>query len=512
MHLKSLFCKLEVSKVEKIYEKQLEITKEIEAAYEGAAYDFTSPYIRLNPYGLTPLAAMVRFPLVGVCYFEIVIEGEYSYKLEADGDEHELVIAGLYGGRANSVVITGVMANGEHQTCQLSIETEALPEAFASIEVVHANTEKVSKGWITMCLARADGSRPFGNLYSIMDYEGQIRWYYLGKSWYLFKKLKNGRVIVDSPVSEGEYEKYSPIGVVEMDYLGRYYDFYAMPNGSHHDIWEMENGNILALTQHADTVEDVVVEFDRKTKEIIDSIDFNHILDPNRTPVIDKKVINDERDWLHLNSVSYDEKDGGIVVSSRNQSLVVKIDKATRVIKWILGPHDNWKEEYKQYLLQPIGENFEWSWSGHTAIIHGENILLFDNGNYRSFDFEQATLASSNYSRGVEYHLDLEKREVSQVWQYGKERGSELHCPFLSGLTLLENDNRLMCFGGTAKDRFGNAVDDMKSPRVKNRVYIVETTSGENPEVVFEVRLIDRDIMTSAGFLCYRAGKIRLFE
>lgn len=497
--------------MKRIYEQQLEITRQLEKEYVNGSYSFDKPYVRLNPYELTPLVAMVKFPLSDVTSFKVIVEDDYTYTLEAADQEQELTIVGLYGGKHNHVAIQALMKSGEIRTLEIEIETEPLPEAFRYLDVVTCNKEKVSDGWISMCLARADGSRPYGNLYSMMDYDGQIRWYYLGKSWYLFKKLKNGRLMIDSPISEGEYEKYSPTGVVEMDYMGRYHDFYYMPNGSHHDVCEMPNGNLLALTQHAHTVEDVVVEFDRKTKAIVDVIDFNEILDPLRKPVIDKEVINDERDWLHLNSVSYDEKDGGIVVSSRNQSLVVKIDKTTRAIKWLLGPHENWKETYKKYLLQPVGENFEWSWSGHTAIINGDNILLFDNGNYRTFDFEQAVLASSNYSRGVEYHLDLDKQQVSQVWQYGKERGSELHCPFLSGLSLLENNNRLMCFGGTAKDRFGNAVDDMKSPRVKNRVYIVETTGDEAAEVVFEVRFIDRDRMTSQGFLCYRADKISLY-
>ncbi|MGL4772770.1 MAG: aryl-sulfate sulfotransferase [Clostridium sp.] len=496
--------------MEKIYDEQLRLEKEINEEYKKGSYDFNNPFIKLNPFKLTPLAAMVKFNLNEASEFEVQIEGDYTYKIEANQGEQELPVVGLFGGRKNKVSVKALMKNGEEIISNIEIETEELPEEFSYLKVVESKKEKVSEGFITLCLARADGSRPFGNLYSIIDYNGSVRWFYLGKSWYLFNKLKNGNLLVDSPISEGEYEKYSPTGVVEMDFLGRYKDFYYMANGSHHDVYEMDNGNLLALTQHEDTVEDVVVEFDRATKKIIDVIDFNEILDKERTPVIDKKVINDERDWLHLNSVSYDERDNSIVVSSRNQSLVCKIDKTTREIKWILGPHDNWKEDFKKYLLKPGGEDFEWSWSGHTAVINGDNLLLFDDGNYRSFDFENAVLASSNYSRGVEYSINEEKMEVKQVWQYGKERGSELHCPFLSGISLLDNGNRLMCFGGTAKDRFGNSVDDMKSPRVKNRVYVVEAT--EEGEVVFEVNFIDKDIMTSGGFLCYRAGKINFLK
>ena len=67
-------------------------------------------------------------------------------------------------------------------------------------------------------------------------------------------------------------------------------------------------------------------------------------------------------------------------------------------IKWILGPHDNWSPKFQPYLLTPVGENFEWPWSQHHATLYGPDvpgdniidILLFDNGLYRSFDLASA--------------------------------------------------------------------------------------------------------------------------
>ncbi len=49
------------------------------------------------------------------------------------------------------------------------------------------------------------------------------------------------------------------------------YTEYRLPGGYHHDTFEMEDGNILMLSQipDRDTVEDVLVLVDRQTGEIV---------------------------------------------------------------------------------------------------------------------------------------------------------------------------------------------------------------------------------------------------
>ena len=97
---------------------------------------------------------------------------------------------------------------------------------------------------------------------------------------------------------------------------------------------------------------------------------------------------------------------------------------------------------------------------------------------------------------------------VNQVWQFCKERGNELYCAYLGAVRILENNNRLICFGGITKDILGNPIDDMKSNRMKNQITIVEISKGK---VVFEVKLRDTDITKPIGYKCYRAEKINLY-
>ena len=48
-------------------------------------------------------------------------------------------------------------------------------------------------------------------------------------------------------------------------------------------------------------------------------------------------------DRAHFNSIFYDPRDDSILLSGRRQDAVVKIDRKTSELTWILGPHDRWK-------------------------------------------------------------------------------------------------------------------------------------------------------------------------
>ena len=48
------------------------------------------------------------------------------------------------------------------------------------------------------------------------------------------------------------------------------------------------------------------------------------------------------RNWAHVNSIDYDPSDDSIILSVRNQSVIVKIGRDKKV-KWILGSPEGWK-------------------------------------------------------------------------------------------------------------------------------------------------------------------------
>ncbi len=177
--------------------------------------------------------------------------------------------------------------------------------------------------------------------------------------------------------------------------------------GLHHDVAIMENGNLLALSTAPSSFEDGgVVELDGETGAYVQGWDFREILDKDRP----SQPRNLERaDWLHLNGVDYDHRDDSFIVSGRDQSAVVKVDRQSGDLRWILGNHEHWEEAYHPYLLQPEGSPFAWQWGGQHAppMVHPDyptRVLLYDNGNERSYT--DPLDPAENFSRAVEFEID----------------------------------------------------------------------------------------------------------
>ncbi|MGL5353339.1 MAG: aryl-sulfate sulfotransferase, partial [Clostridium sp.] len=429
--------------------KQLEVIENIEKVYREKNYSPISPYINLNPFGVCPLSALIKFSTKEYAAVTILVGKDIKKYYNEFKLEHEIPLIGLFADSNNKIEIICAYKDGTEEKYTHNILTEPLPSEYPKLNLVERNKEEMSQGMISMSLGKSEGVRTTKHLYSIIDENAKVRWLYNGVACHVFSKLKNGNLIVDAPISSGICGAYTAAGFIEMDFLGRIINFFEIPNGLHHDVIELPNNNFLAITQRENTKQDLLVEIDRGTKKVIKEWDFREILDFERQTVIDKISVNHPLDWLHLNSMVYEEKSNCIIASSRNQSTVVKFNKDTSQIKWIFAPPYNWKEEFKKYLLKPIGENFEWTWSQHTPVINEEgNLLIFDNGNFRSYDIQNAVLAHNNYSRGVEYKIDEENMTVEQIWQYGKERGNKLYCAYLGAINLLDNSNKLLCFGG----------------------------------------------------------------
>ena len=495
--------------MEALLEKQREIVKDLEKTYEEGNYTEANPFIILNPFDTCPLSALMKFKTHEECSVSVFIEDDIEKEFKELKNEHEIPILGLIEDKENLIRILCKYKDKSQKEFTYYIRTSKLPTSYPKIELKICDEINMYKGMIGMSLGKSEGVKTTEHLYSVVDNKARVRWLYTGVSCHVFMKLKNGNLIVDAPISSGICGAYTAAGFIEIDMLGRIINFFPIKYGLHHDVIELPNENFLAITQRENTKQDLLVEIDRKTKQVIREWDFREILDFNRETVIDKISVNHPLDWLHLNSLVYDEESNCIIASSRNQSTVVKFNKDTSEIKWILAPHYGWSDRFNKYLLNPVGDNFEWSYAQHTpSLTKNRNLVIFDNGNFRSYKLEDAVLAHNNYSRAVEYKINEEDMTVEQVWQYGKERGNELYCAYLGAVRILENNNRLICFGGITKDIFGNPIDDMKSNRMKNQITIIEVSKDK---VVFEIKLKDTDITNPIGYKCYRAEKINLY-
>ena len=131
-------------------------------------------------------------------------------------------------------------------------------------------------------------------------------------------------------------------------------------------------------------------------------------------------------DWSHGNGLSYNAADDSILVSLRNMSAILKIDRKTKEIVWILGRHDGWKGELKDKLLTPIGDLMWPGYQHNPRHTPKGSVILFDNRAHAGrMPFEERPPYPDNFSRAVEFEVDDEAMTVRQVWTTGDEQGDD---------------------------------------------------------------------------------------
>lgn len=453
------------------YQQELEQT-----FYPTKDDTFENPRIIVNPYGNSPLTALIIFQTKDLTAPTVVIHGKdenttYTKKF-TPSKEHILPIYGLYANTDNTIELT---VNNETKT--LTITTDPLPDDFILPTSVTANKQLLGNDLYFVTPSSSGYTAAY-------DVNGDVRWYLTDMYLWDIQTLNNGNLLLST--NRLINPPYYTTGLMEMDFMGKVYFEYSLPGGYHHDVFEMENGNFLIASNDfaSGTVEDYIVEMDRDTGEIIKTFDLKDILNME-----DGKNENwSEYDWFHNNAIWYDKATNSITLSGRHQDAVINIDYNSGELNWIVGDPTNWSEEYQKYFFTPIGDNFEWQWSQHASmILPNGNLFVFDNGNNRSKIEEEYIDAVNNYSRGVIYHLDTVNHTISQVWEYGKNRGSDFYSPYISDVDYLSENHYLIHSGGISYQD-GIVQNQPAGLTDADRLNSI-TVEILNDEVIFEMQL-----------------------
>ena len=179
------------------------------------------------------------------------------------------------------------------------------------------------------------------------------------------------------------------------------------------------------------------------------------LLDPYRTTYGSRATYWVQRgypgtmDWCHANCTAYVPADDSIVVSLRTQDAIIKFDRKSGRLRWILGAHGNWKEPWSDRLLTP-DSSVAWQFHQHDcSVTPAGTILCFDNGNHRALPFEHRVPHEDNASRAVEFAVDEARGSVRQVWSYGERAGERLFAGFQGGACRLPmTGNTFITYGG----------------------------------------------------------------
>lgn len=488
---------IDLHKIEHIINEQYAAEQKFIATCKAGNFTLEKPYIKLNPYLITPLTALIYLKTPEATSIRITVKGK-----EKEGDmsftypkntEHYLPVLGLYGDYDNTVEL--ILDNG--QKANITIKTDSLASNVHLPNSIKTTSEYLGDQVIFVSPTSVGATAAY-------DYKGDVRWYGTLNFSFDLKRAKNGRILIGT--QRLFMPPYHTTGIFEMGMIGKLYKEYRIPGGYHHDQFEMEDGNLLILTQDPPrgTVEDMCVLVDRKTGNILKKWDYQDILPQD----VAGSGSQSSYDWFHNNSVWYHKTDNSLTFSGRHQDAIINIDYETGKLNWIIGDPESWPENMQKYFFKPVGDvkNFDWQYEQHAAVILPDgDVLCFDNGHWRAKVKEKYVPASQNFSRGVRYRIDTKKMEIEQIWQYGKERGSEFFSTYICNVEYYGEGHYMVHSGGigtvngVASDRPPAA---LVGEDAKNTIFNSITVEIKDDVIMYEMQI-------PANY--YRAEKLSLF-
>lgn len=436
--LADLYEQIEEQKLEEEHWKQVLHSKE---------YDFFHPYCKVDPYGRSPLTAVLVFHTEVEMAVSIHVPGKTKMAC-ADAVfsdytlEHVIPIYGLYPDKTNVVQIKGYDRNGNIVEHQIEATTEKLKNRFEDISlIVDTKDENLLAPGFNFCYTGLENN----GMKMAYDVNGDIRWYFSDISYEVPAKYMSSSSVWVSKQLLDELNAVEAF-VLELNYMGRIQSVYYVPCGIHHDIQFTSRDTMLILGSQKNVKYDNLVEIDLATGEVINIIDYKKMLQRTRNV----SVVYSNADWLHANSVV--EHKGDFIVSGNTQSTIVKHNRNGQ-IKWMLADPIGYGLYWKQFLLKPVGRKFEYPYNQHAVTVLPDtdgnpdtvDILLFDNGYSRNKCKGWDEKKHPSYSRMVHYRIDEKKMTVRQLWEYGKER-PELFSRWRGDADLQENGNLIGVF------------------------------------------------------------------
>ena len=128
---------------------------------------------------------------------------------------------------------------------------------------------------------------------------------------------------------------------------------------------------------------------------------------------------------------------------------------------------------------------------------------MFDNGNFRASPYEEPMTPAESFSRAVEYRIDEENMQVTEVWSSGDDGDERFFANFQGDADWMpQTGNVLIAYGGLVSDADGIPVGGQAG---HSWARIVEVTHDTPAEKVFEFFIDDE---RPDGWSVYRAERL----
>lgn len=461
-------------KTSDLIRQQKEMSEEILNTYKKGKYSITNPLVINDPYGASPLTALVMFKTNKEEKVVLTVKGKHNDDLKVTFEaskDHYIPVYGLYPEYKNTVIVE--TESGKSNT--LTIETTSMG---LTGEVTVLNNE----------LGNSNGNFYFGTAAIgtanvAYDNYGEPRWFLLPDYGKGMTMLSNGHLLL-SDISVGP-EINASGGMIEVDMFGFVHHEYDLTGGYHHEAFEMENGDIIVLTSDIESrmIEDFVTVIDRKTgtdKKVFNLYKTVSAIDPN--------LISDtDLAWAWLNGVYYDKNTNELLLSFRNRNSVVSLDYDTGNIKWILGDIRYWSSAFEKYILKGVGSEFTYPLGQHSPSIDANhNLSIFNNG-YNAYKEETHTCGyfRNSASYAMTYKIDEVNMTAEITYKFG---GQEYFSYALSSYNQTYDGNTLFNSGWHFSDEVN--YDDPNCTQFNNDKYVAHIIEfDKNKEKLLELKV-----------------------
>lgn len=416
---------------------QESINERLDKISNEKKYTFNDAYVEVNPYKISPLSCIIIFNTNKEETVTVYINDTLTTIMEAT-KKHVIPIYGLLENFDNKIKL--VMNDEE---IVYSMKTDASNLEFPLTVNTRSETLNSEEMYFTVA--------SYSTYLTAWDNLGNLRFYLTVDNRMDVEWLSNGHFLIGT--SQGQFAE-NFVAFVEMDYLGKIYNYYVPSNGYSFEFQNLSDGTIM-LAGGKNPVyleEQVIYTIDPNsgdTKELINLAQVILSIDPEFDKVyLGQKAIR--------NAFYYNETTDELLVSFRGLDAVLSFNFKAKSLNWVFTNEANelfTREVWKNYLVKnkkgiyPLGQ--------HSVIFTSEgDIAIFNNGYNRLHGFENGGNDLVSYYRDNYSSVDIFKisnNEAKLVWSFDDGRSMFSH---QYGSVKETNLGYLMNFGYNLKNEY----------------------------------------------------------
>lgn len=403
-------------------------------------YTFQNILMVMNPYQTNTNSLYVYFETSTPSKLRYIVHVNQSdirdytntlYTEDGYTTTHEYLLTGLIPDTVNHITLELINENGDvTNTKSVDIQTGSLlSNKKAQLEKTEGESEEKLSNGLYAVLGNDSNKTYFLCLY---DNDGVIR------SEIPLTGYRADRLLFQDDLL------YMSVGmnqIIALNRLGQVERVYSLGNYEmHHDYVFGKDRTLLVLAteKDADTVEDLVLSLDLETGDVEKLIDLKDLFG-SYMELTTLPEDQDQLDWMHINSLQYDEETESVLLSSGETSTIIKLNDIYEepTIDYLIGAESFWEgTEFQDQLLTKIGDFTLQSGQHSITLVKDEKLsdeeyyIYLYNNNYGVSTTKPDYNWVENYPGiGTERETKEEDTITSQYYKYlvnEKERTFEL--------------------------------------------------------------------------------------